>query len=161
MSFELGNRLSLVEVDFSSSSKHESLSLVKTQISVTHRNTNLCCSLSAEMAATSINSLINGYTWSTPTVNPLEEHTNPMFQSVLGPDKRTFENICEQIPLTFAPNLFEILTASDPPTIDFFKTLPELDEIPNEKLWGVYALLMEKDGAPPKLYTILPLIEVN
>ncbi|KAK2742659.1 H(+)-transporting V1 sector ATPase subunit A [Onygenales sp. PD_40] len=101
------------------------------------------------MTATSINSLINAYTWSTLTVNPQEVYSNPVYQRVLGPDKQTFESICQQFPLEFAPNLLDTLTASDPPLIDCFKTLPVLSDITERKAWGVYTLLPEKDGAPP------------
>ncbi|KAK3340768.1 hypothetical protein B0H65DRAFT_578631, partial [Neurospora tetraspora] len=46
--------------------------------------------------------------------------------------------------------LSDVLQSAVPPTIDFFKSLPTL---PNDALvWGIYALVFEKEDQLPKLY---------
>lgn len=50
--------------------------------------------------------------------------------------------------LIFAPGLLEVLQAATPPTIDFFKRLPAK----TKRHWGVYAVVMEKNGARPRVY---------
>ncbi len=48
----------------------------------------------------------------------------------------------------WAPGLLECLQSDTPPTIDWFKTLPM-----HYSTWGVYVLVLEKDGESPRLYT--------
>lgn len=53
-------------------------------------------------------------------------------------------------PLTPAPGLEEVLSGSSPPSIDYFKTLPQPSK--SQKQWAVYALVLEKLDCKPKLY---------
>jgi hypothetical protein len=49
---------------------------------------------------------------------------------------------------TFAPGLVSTYYSSEPPTIDFFKTLPEV----TDGKWGVYSVVLEKENCKPQLY---------
>jgi hypothetical protein len=60
-----------------------------------------------------------------------------------------FDELDKECPLTYAPNLLQVLKCSNPPPISFFRTLPEPT---NNVTWGVYAMLLEKDDSPARLY---------
>lgn len=51
--------------------------------------------------------------------------------------------------LEFPQGLLSILQGEKPPSIDFFMTLPPPPPTPS---WGVYALVLEKENFPPRLY---------
>jgi hypothetical protein len=72
---------------------------------------------------------------------------NPIFDIILGTSD-SFEEICTATPLSFAPNLLNILKSPTPPPLRFFQTLPK----PPGKFWGVYAVLLTKRGRKLKLY---------
>jgi hypothetical protein len=53
------------------------------------------------------------------------------------------------IPFEFCPGLFDVLKATTAPGVEYFKTLPA-DNIRGN--WGVYLLVLEKDGHRPRIY---------
>ncbi|KAI8150670.1 hypothetical protein K4K50_011982 [Colletotrichum sp. SAR 10_71] len=77
-------------------------------------------------------------------------HTQLSYICYFAPNIQTFEAICGQHPLKFADNMYEVLMAKRPPTLDFFGTLPKPNK--SNPVWGVYAILMEKANHPAKLY---------
>ncbi|KAI4242723.1 MAG: hypothetical protein L6R42_010929 [Xanthoria sp. 1 TBL-2021] len=77
-----------------------------------------------------------------------EWYRNPDFR-ILFKDRPTFDHIAELGPITLAPGLEDVLNSDQPPSTDFFTTLPR----PAEGLmWGVYTLLMFKPDHAFKLY---------
>ncbi|KAM3086920.1 hypothetical protein ACMFMG_012166 [Clarireedia jacksonii] len=58
------------------------------------------------------------------------------------------EKLMKDSLLDFAPGLFDALQAKSPPTIAFFKGLPSKCK----RLWGVYVLVLEKEGCRYKIY---------
>jgi hypothetical protein len=58
------------------------------------------------------------------------------------------EEIASTTSLTFAPELFAVLQATAPPSIEYFKSLP----IDTLQCWAIYLVILEKPGCPPKLY---------
>lgn len=50
--------------------------------------------------------------------------------------------------LSFCPGLLEVLNATSPPTVAWFKQLPD----DYRKRWGVYVLVFKQDGFVPYLY---------
>ena len=52
-------------------------------------------------------------------------------------------------PISFVPDLHDVLLASSPPSLEWFKALPA----PTYRCWGIYILVLEKDGFETKLYT--------
>ncbi|EEY18532.1 conserved hypothetical protein [Verticillium alfalfae VaMs.102] len=50
--------------------------------------------------------------------------------------------------IRFPAGLLDILQSSDPPSIEYFKTLP----LGPPSCWGVYALTLERPGFRPRLY---------
>lgn len=53
-------------------------------------------------------------------------------------------------PLSVAPGLDLVLSSDTPPSIEFFKQLPRPST--TIKQWGIYAIVLELPGQPPKLY---------
>ena len=53
-------------------------------------------------------------------------------------------------PLSVAPGLDLVLSSNTPPSIEFFKQLPRPST--TIKQWGIYAIVIERPGEPPKLY---------
>lgn len=76
-----------------------------------------------------------------------EKNKHPMYNRFF-PSRDTLEILFSSVSLVFAPGLLEVLQASTPPTIAYFKTLPT----ECKKIWGVYLLVLEKQGYRPKIY---------
>ena len=68
-------------------------------------------------------------------------------QNILA-ERATYDSIAAATPLTLAPRLNEVLVSSEPPSVDFSQSLPEVQR----KQWGVYALLLVKPDCPLGLY---------
>jgi hypothetical protein len=73
---------------------------------------------------------------------------NPQFQ-ILFSERSLYDSISACSPLEFAPGLHDVLSSPDPPSIAFFKSLPFIS---GDRSWAIYAVVMEKDGCPTKIY---------
>lgn len=93
--------------------------------------------------------LVNGYTWCVITTDAPSWYTCPVFRLMLG-QEAPFEKACTDTPLSFPPSLLNVLHSANPPSLSFFRSLPV--PAPKDKLWGVYCLLLERDGSQPKIY---------
>lgn len=58
------------------------------------------------------------------------------------------QKLLENTSLTFATGLYDVLQAAQPPSIDYFKSLPIITGL----LWAIYVIVLEKPGRRPKLY---------
>lgn len=67
---------------------------------------------------------------------------------VVFAERPSYDSIAACSPLTFPLNLYEVLTSSTPPSIDYFKSLP----LATPTLWGIYAIVMAKSGCEDGLY---------
>ncbi|KAK6226352.1 ATP synthase F1 [Colletotrichum tabaci] len=67
-------------------------------------------------------------------------------------DRTKYDAVSACSPLTFASGLSEVLSASSPPNVEFFKSLPQPTSA--DKVWAVYGLLMEHDILSTRLLTI-------
>ncbi|KAK3950804.1 hypothetical protein QBC32DRAFT_216542 [Pseudoneurospora amorphoporcata] len=92
--------------------------------------------------------LVDEYTWRLITSHAPNWFTCPIFKTMLAENRQQFDKHCT--PMSFAPNLHRILSSASPPTFDFFCSLPAPSE--NEKVGGVYAIVLQKKDCPPKLY---------
>jgi hypothetical protein len=72
---------------------------------------------------------------------------NPMHGRFLS-SKDIVSGIMSAASLSFAPGLFEALDSQVAPSIAFFKSLPN----DFRKRWGVYVIVLEKEGCAPKVY---------
>lgn len=72
---------------------------------------------------------------------------NPLFLAYMA-IRTEFEAIASLATISFAEGLFDVLRATTPPSIDFFKTLSTqtLD------CWAVYVIVLEKTGCRPRIY---------
>ncbi|KAJ0372688.1 hypothetical protein COL26b_009130 [Colletotrichum chrysophilum] len=68
----------------------------------------------------------------------------------IAKSSKAYEDREKTHPLKFADNMYEVLMAKRPPTLDFFRTLPKPNK--SNPVWGVYTILMEKANHPAKLY---------
>jgi hypothetical protein len=64
------------------------------------------------------------------------------------PSLKDLDQIISTVSLEFAPGLWNVLRASTPPTVQYFKTLPTTVV----KRWGIYLLVLEKVGCRPRIY---------
>ena len=69
---------------------------------------------------------------------------------VVFPDEASLTQTASSLSLVLATTLFEVLLSEDPPTIEFFKTLPTCS--PLDRVWAVYLLVLEKNGHESKIY---------
>ena len=63
-------------------------------------------------------------------------------------DECIISELCSSASLCFCPGLYETIQAVHPPTLEFFRNLPS--DAYNK--WGVYALVLEKQGALGMVY---------
>jgi hypothetical protein len=100
----------------------------------------------ASITATTVFQLVVLLTWACLDNRPPKKK-HPIFSKVL-PTQAVVEELLSAVSVVFAPGLFEVLQASTPPTLHYFKGLPTDDK----KRWGIYLLVLEKPGARPKIY---------
>jgi hypothetical protein len=72
-----------------------------------------------------------------------QKRTHPITWKVLS-SQEIVEGLLSSASLVFAPGLLEVLKASTPPTLSFFKTLPANSR--STKQWAVYLIVLEKEG---------------
>lgn len=70
--------------------------------------------------------LVDDLTWELLTIDAPDWYINPSFKAVF-PERSTYDSIAACSPLTLDPSLHNVLTSSQPPSIDFFKSLPKPD----------------------------------
>lgn len=102
---------------------------------------------SAAAVPLTILALCTQLVWNTYSATP-KHSVNVLFTTIF-PDLETVTDLLASFSLSFAPGLPEVLQLATPPTIAFFKTLPD-PYLP--KTWAVYVIVMEKNGRRPKLY---------
>lgn len=96
--------------------------------------------------ATTILQLVLLLTWTCLNMAS-ERRKHPIFSKVLS-SQVIVEQLLASASLAFAPGLFEVVQASTPPTIAWFKSLPSDDN----KRWAIYLLILEKPFCRPKIY---------
>jgi hypothetical protein len=75
-------------------------------------------------------------------------YMNPMFK-ILFEERTNYDSVAAASPLTMAPGLDDALAVDQAPNMAFFRSLPGDTE---GLYWGIYALIMEKEGCRPYLY---------
>ena len=75
----------------------------------------------------------------------LSSHIKTLFS-----DPDAWNSAVAEEELSMAPGLESVLSSSSPPSLDFFKNLPQPSD--SQRQWGVYALLLERYGSKAKLY---------
>ena len=85
--------------------------------------------------------------WKTYSATP-KYSLNVLFMTIF-PDLNTVTDLLATLSLSFAPGLLEVLQSATPPTIAYFKTLPDPYLADT---WAVYVLVLEKNGRRPKVY---------
>lgn len=65
-------------------------------------------------------------------------------------DRAAWDSVVDSSPLSFAPGVDQVLSSTEPPSINFFRTLPTPSK--TRKQWGIYALVLERPGCTPILY---------
>ncbi|KAK4612135.1 hypothetical protein CLAFUW4_13003 [Fulvia fulva] len=63
-------------------------------------------------------------------------------------DEPVLQELLDSAGLVFAPSLLEAVQFTAPPTLDWFKSLPTRAH----KRWGVYVIVLEKQGSRPRIY---------
>jgi hypothetical protein len=84
--------------------------------------------------------------WSCLTLTPTKLK-NPAFAMALS-TLDVLEQLLSDSLLIFAPVLLDVVQASTPPSMSYFKNLPT----DVRKCWAVYLLVLEKPGCRPKIY---------
>ncbi|KAK4935417.1 carbamoyl-phosphate synthase (glutamine-hydrolyzing) cpa2 [Elasticomyces elasticus] len=74
---------------------------------------------------------------------------NPLFARFFTSEE-DLNTIAAATSLMFCPGLWEVIHATTPPTIEWFKGLPTCNSL--WLIWGVYLLVLEKDGCRPLIY---------
>lgn len=72
---------------------------------------------------------------------------NPIYAIVIATQDILQQLLSDSL-LEFAPDLLDVLQASTPPSVSYFKRLPT----DFDKHWGVYLLVLEKRGCRPRIY---------
>ena len=76
---------------------------------------------------------------------------HPIFKTVFG-NADAYKEVCDATPITFADGVIESLDSPNPPSLEYFKSLPAVT--PNEwwKHWAIYVHVYELDGRKPRIY---------
>ncbi|KAH6406046.1 hypothetical protein HBI60_035830 [Parastagonospora nodorum] len=99
-----------------------------------------------------VQSLMDAYLWEAINLDAPTWWLHPIFMT-LWSDKGAFEQICEAAPqLTFAPGLAEVLDSPTPPTLEYFRSLPEAGSKDWWKHWAIYLHIYELEGRKPRIY---------
>ena len=85
--------------------------------------------------------------WSCISLTP-NALKNPKFD-LLFPIEAPLEEAMSTALLDFAPGFLDVVQSAVPPTIEWFKQLPEKPL----NVWAVYAIVLEKMGHRPKVYS--------
>lgn len=96
--------------------------------------------------ASSILELVIVLLWTCLSSTPSRQKY-PLY-SKFFPTRVALESFFSSVSLVFAPGLLEVLQASTPPTIAYFKGLPT----ECKSIWAIYLLVLEKQGYRPKIY---------
>jgi hypothetical protein len=72
--------------------------------------------------------------------------------SVLFPEPDLLRGALHEAGFTYAPGLLDALQSETPPTIGFFKNLPNEVRRNGRDRWGIYVLVLAKDGHVSKIY---------
>ncbi|KAI0177112.1 hypothetical protein BJ166DRAFT_619176 [Pestalotiopsis sp. NC0098] len=96
-----------------------------------------------------LHDLVTGHAWFAITTEAPDWYICPVYKLFLGKDEETSDKIVSSASLEFPQGLLSILQGEHPPSLEFFKTLPPPPPTPS---WGVYALVLEKENIPPRLY---------
>ena len=84
--------------------------------------------------------------WICLSITP-EWGVHPQYATVFT-TRLIFVSLFSAISFKFAPGLLEALISTTPPGLDFFKNLPTT----TQKVWAIYALLLEKHDEKPLIY---------
>jgi hypothetical protein len=100
------------------------------------------------MAVTAANAVeyVMWLTWSCLTLTPANLK-NPVFAMIFSTED-VLEQLMSDSLLVFAPGLLDVLQATTPPSVPYFKSLPA--DI--KKHWAIYLLVLEKPGCRHKIY---------
>lgn len=90
--------------------------------------------------------LILSLTWAVLSMTPTRGK-HPLFDRILSSPDDLNVLLASTSP-SFAPGLFDVLQASNSPTLAFFKSLPTDWKM----MWAVYLLVLEKPGSRPRIY---------
>lgn len=77
-------------------------------------------------------------------------YKHPIFMQVFS-DRDVLAEFMTAACLGFCPGLLEVIRASSPPALSFFRSLPSKPSDTHRR-WAVYALVLEKPGAIPLIY---------
>jgi hypothetical protein len=78
----------------------------------------------------------------------------PFFRPKIFSDVQSALHLFGELGCTFSPLLMTNFRSATPPTIAILKSLPpiSLEEGTWKKRWGVYIIILEKDGHRPAVY---------
>ncbi|SMR63353.1 unnamed protein product [Zymoseptoria tritici ST99CH_3D1] len=116
-------------------------------LDVVHAQPVLAAMAPAEALSLTILALCTQLLWKTFSASP-KYSMNVLFLTIF-PDLDTATSLLASLSLQFAPGLLDVLQLATPPTIAYFKSLPDPYL---SKSWGVYVLVLEKNGRRPKIY---------
>ena len=66
--------------------------------------------------------------------------------------EEAIEKLFETAGINFAPGLLEVIQCDEPPTIEYFKSLPVLPDDIEAQAWGIYVIVLEKEESLPLAY---------
>lgn len=79
------------------------------------------------------------------------DFANPLFREFFT-SAETIAAIAGLSTFEFQHDLFDVLNAGSPPSLEWFKTIPDIPPTAGTPICGIYFLILEKDGETPLLY---------
>ncbi|KAM0379529.1 hypothetical protein ACHAPZ_008623 [Fusarium culmorum] len=74
-------------------------------------------------------------------------------QTSVFKEKATFDKMCLSCPLSFPSSLAQVLSSPTPPSVEFFKSLPQATwKSAGRGIWGIYVHVLKLAGRLPRVY---------
>lgn len=103
------------------------------------------------MSHEALSAFLLAYMWRVVTETPFNRKSG--YYDRFFTSERVLLDIFSSFAMSYAPGLLEVLTAAAPPTVDWFKSLPNNRQYAWESdNWAVYLLVLEKDGSRTRCY---------
>lgn len=101
-----------------------------------------------ELQLDAVQTQIEDLTFNLVSIDAPSWYINPDFRTLFK-DRSSYDSVANCAPIEVAPGLADVLSSPEPPSVDFFLSLPG---IPLHKIFAIYCIVLLKAGCKALLY---------
>ncbi|PSK57848.1 ATP synthase subunit beta, mitochondrial [Elsinoe australis] len=101
-----------------------------------------------ELQLDAVQTQIEDLTFNLVSIDAPSWYINPDFRTLFK-DRSSYDSVANCAPIEAAPGLADVLSSPEPPSVDFFLSLPG---IPLSKIFAIYCIVLLKAGCKALLY---------